>query len=70
MLKNLKIAAKLNLAFAILAACFVTSSAAVFLSIETMEKAASASLSSALLSRPGSWRPRPRREQTNACAAT
>ena len=48
MLKNLKIARKLNLAFALLAACFVTSSAAVFLSIKTMEQAASASLESAL----------------------
>ena len=48
MLKNLKIAGKLNLAFALLAACFVTSSTAVFLSIKTMEQAASASLQSAL----------------------
>ena len=48
MLKNLKIAGKLNLAFALLAACFITSSAAVFLSIKTMERAASASLESAL----------------------
>jgi methyl-accepting chemotaxis protein len=66
MLKNLKIAGKLNLAFAILAACFVTSSGAVFMSIRTMEKAASASLSSALLSGQADGLLTQVLEQTNA----
>ena len=66
MLKNLKIAAKLNLAFALLAACFVTSSGAVFFSIKTMEKAASASLSSALLSGQADGLLTQVLEQTNA----
>jgi methyl-accepting chemotaxis protein len=66
MLKNLKIAGKLNLAFAILAACFVTSTGAVFMSIRTMEKAASASLASALLSGQSDGLLTQVLEQTNA----
>ena len=66
MLKNLKIAGKLNLAFAILAACFVTSTGAVFMSIKTMEKAASASLASALLSGQADGLLTQVLEQTNA----
>jgi methyl-accepting chemotaxis protein len=66
MLKNLKIAAKLNLAFALLAACFLVSSAAVFLSIKTMETAASASLQSALASGQADGLLTQVLEQTNA----
>src|ERR1700761_4652020 len=66
MLRNLKIAGKLNLAFALLAACFLTSSAVVFLSIKTMEKAASASLDSALLSGQADGLLTQVLEQTNA----
>ena len=66
MLRNLKIAGKLNLAFALLAACFLTSSAVVFLSIKTMEQAASASLDSALLSGQADGLLTQVLEQTNA----
>src|ERR1700761_8510763 len=66
MLRNLKIAGKLNLAFALLAACCVASSAIVFLSIKTMEKAASASLESALLSGQADGLLTQVLEQTNA----
>jgi methyl-accepting chemotaxis protein len=50
MFKTLKIAAKLNLAFAVLIACFLASSATVFVSLKRMEAAAAASTASITVS--------------------
>jgi methyl-accepting chemotaxis protein len=50
MFKTLKIAARLNLAFAVLIACFLASSATVFFSLRRMERAAAASNTSIMVS--------------------